>query len=143
MRIRKEYYPCYDYSEAIFVRDVIQNWISIPKYKKILRKYKQNFIIAIRRKLIPRDYHQICGCHRKLFKRTFPISLTINDLISSLKGIYKEECGGNVTFSKELEKSLSSKEKEIVNQDSKKERREKYQYLLDIVENLVNIDKSK
>lgn len=147
-----------------FISDIFQKWISLPIWKKCLIKWQSNFFISLTRffleltsKLLEFSYqfgvlhndwseaegytYQICA--QKFFlknkitiKRCLPISLTIEDVIHSLRESYKEETGIETTFSKELEKNLKPIEKEKIKQQNHKELKKQYHYFLEIADDL-------
>lgn len=151
MRIRKKYYPCYQNSEAQFIRKAIKCWVEAPKCRKIFLKWKRNFLIAVARPLVlvARPCAETCMTDRYCrglsswyepldlrVQRTLPISLTVDDLIFSLKQEFKERSGIDIVFQKDLAKSLNAKEKESSIQSERKKLKEENQYLLDLIEEL-------
>lgn len=58
--------------------------------------------------------------------------IEFDEILNALIADYKEETSIDITFSKELEKKLTSKEKEKIVQEEKKALKDKYNYLLEV-----------
>lgn len=63
-------------------------------------------------------------------RRCLPISLTLQEVISSIEQEYKEETNLNIVFSKELQSKLKKTERDEIVKESRKKLKDDYQFLL-------------
>jgi len=130
MRIRKNFYACYDKSEETFIKNCL-TWIKKPLVYKIIIKYTRNCKISIIRFLSIN-----CKKNDWQYKRTLPISLDKKDLIESIANLYKEETGINIYFNNDLKKNINSTEQNKIINEQKNLLKKQYEYLLILLNNL-------
>lgn len=163
---KKEYNVSIAEGTENFCNDLINGWIQLPHWKKCVIKWHSNIAISLCKNLL-RFASYICSFsyrfgvesargeynNKKNYKilaqefyllneirirRVLPISLTIEDIIQSLYNQYKEEAGIDITFSKELQKSLKINERDQIVQHKRQSLKSQHEYFLDIAEKLKN-----
>lgn len=149
LRIRKDGLPIYWAEGSSRKEQTLKKVNSLLNHAKkpfLLRayiKYRRNALIHLIRPFVSecfRDMH--LGCRFEC-ARTYPISLTKDDVILALKNAYKEETEIDINFSKDLKSKLSKAEEELAKRDSRRELKSEYKYLLEIIDEIKNSDESK